>query len=1053
MSCRKWVVRGLVLLVVVGCLGAGVLYQQWTNPEAVRQQVVNMLQEQFPGATVTLDGARLRLFGGVVLTELRLLRRDGGEKADLLHIPQAIVYHDKERLLGTGEFAVRRIDMRQPNVRIMRDKEGKWNLEGLTGKSAPSTPLPTMVIHDGTLTIEDCFAGPATWELHNLQLTILNDPADCLSFSGSASSETFGVVQVHGCYNRKTDASTLFVQSTGLCLNKELVQYAVSQCPSDKLAGLRMEGRVDLQVDLSYQPGLEPALKYDVRCQLHQALLDYPAKLKIPLHNLTASLRCTDGHLVLERLKAAAGAGKLECKATAELPDLESNFTAEMTVYHLPLEKDLADKLPNDVTRLYDWFKPRGTAKIQLFYDRHQGSWRRQYCTLEPDEIDVCFWKFPYLIERVRGFVDYDFVKNSSTFDMVGATGEHPVRVQGHWLGSGIDSDALIEIAADDIPLDQKLLDALAPFPKAKEVAASFHPSGRGHIRGAVRRVKGSPEYLANYQVRFVETSVLWDEFPYPLENVSGDLLIYPQYACEFKNFHGSHHGGDIWVQGRRLPGADSDTEGQLFLSMAGQNVCLDEDLHKALDAVAAQREIQAPPHAGVAKMPGLGNTWKTFAPAGRIGFRADIERLPRQQPDLDLTVDLAGCSIQPDFFPYALADVTGQFRYHKDKVELTKFTARHNDSRMSIDDGTVDLPACGGCKVELHHVRGNPLLADKALLDALPKKVRCTCESINLRDQPFAMDLGKLIVSQAADPRGAPEVYWDGLFWVRDAELRAGIDLNHVTGTVGCRGGYDGNQVTELLGNIYLNEATVFKQPLQGVRSKLFILKETPEVLHFDLNTPIFGGDVAGQGWLEFDSKMRYEVDLTASQIQLAEFGKHNLGPKQELNGIAASRLHLQGQDGLDGLEGNGSIDVPYSPVTRLLNLPFLLDLLKFLGLRWPDTTAFEEAHTVFAIHGKRASISKLELLGNAISLYGTGDVNLDGTDLALDMYSSWGRAEQMLPSMVRNIPSAISKQLLKIEVRGKIGDEGDLKFSKRPVPGLVEPLMEMRSWFVGKQ
>ena len=72
MSFRKWLVRALVIAVLSGCLGAGVLYQQWTNPAAVRQQVLELLQQQFPGATVTLDGARLRLLSNVVLTDLRL---------------------------------------------------------------------------------------------------------------------------------------------------------------------------------------------------------------------------------------------------------------------------------------------------------------------------------------------------------------------------------------------------------------------------------------------------------------------------------------------------------------------------------------------------------------------------------------------------------------------------------------------------------------------------------------------------------------------------------------------------------------------------------------------------------------------------------------------------------------------------------------------------------------------------------------------------------------------------------------------------------------------
>jgi hypothetical protein len=1043
MSCRKWVVRGLVLVVLVGCLGAGVLYQQWTNPETVRQQVIDMLKQQFPGATITLDGAHLQLLGGVVLSELRLLREGSGTPHDLLHIPQATVYPDKEKLLLSGEFAIRRINLLRPNIRILRDKDGKWNFQGLTGESHPGAALPTIVIQDGTLTVEDHFAGPATWEVHGLELTLLNDPADCISFSGTGSSEVFGDLQIRGSYNRRTNASTLALKTNGLNFTHELVQYVVSQCPSDRGAGLQLEGHADLQLDLSYQPAGAVPFKYDVHCQLRQARLAHP-KLPMPLHNLTATLHCNDGNLVLERLKAAVGAGKVEGKASVKLSDIENNFAAEMTVYHMPLDKELIDKLPPSVQKFYERFKPVGTAKAQYFVDVQGGEARRQYFRFEPEEITVCFHKFPYPVERISGLLDYDFLQHTYRFNVVGYSGDHPIHVHGNWKGHhvdakghNVDTEAVIEIAADDIPLDQKLQDALQP--RLKEVARSFHPTGRGHIRATLRRVPGSLEFHNTYQVHFLDSTVKWDKFPYQLENVSGDLVIYPQNTYEFKNFHGSHHGGDVWVQGRTLPHDAAGREGKLVVSVAGQNICLDDDLHQAL--------------LGVPNLPGLGKTWDTFSPAGRFGFRAEVDQVPEQPSDLDLTMDVAGCAMKPSFFKYSLHDVTAQFRYHKDKVELTNFTARHDNSQVSIKQGTVDLYPKGGYYVDLHELRGNPLLADEALLSACPKKVRDTIETINLKDQPFAMQMSRFIVSRGEDPLAPTEAYWDGLFWVHDAELRAGVDLNHVSGTIACEGKYNGSEITGLHGNVYFSEATVYKQTFKDIRSHMFITKDAPQMLRFNLTAPIYGGDVTGQGWVEFNKPLRYEVDLTASQVQLTQFGKQNLGPDQQLNGLASARLHLQGQGGLENLKGNGSIDVPYSPITRLLNLPLLLDLLKFLGLRWPDRTAFEEAHAVFAIDGRRVSVSKLELLGNVVSLYGKGEVNLDGTDLDLNMYSSWGRAEQFLPAGVRNIPSEISKQLLKIEVRGKVGgDSGDLKFSKRPVPGLIDPLMQLHDRMVGK-
>jgi hypothetical protein len=1034
MSCRKWVVRGLVIVVVSGCIGAGVLYQQWTNPTAVREQVVEMLVQQFPGATVTLDGARLRLFGGVVLTELRLTRREIGDKSELLHIPSATVYPDKERLVK-GEFAIRLIEMCRPRIHIVRNKDGTWNVSGLMGVTDPKSPLPTIVIQDGSLVIEDRLAGwaaPAQWEIHDVNLTLINDPVTCLTFTGTGKSETLGNVELRGNWQRDTGVTALALETTSLCVNKELVQYMAGLYPNKNLAGLQVEGWADLKVKLNYNPTATPALTHDVRCQLRQFRVDHP-DLPVPLHNLSASLHCNGTKLELERLKAAADNGHLECKGWANATNPEDNFALELTALHLPLKKELADRLPEAGKNLFYIYNPVGNAKVQLHCEMEAGQWKRNHIILQPDNVSICWTRFKYPIERFTGTIEHDFLAQLSKYDAVGYVGMQPVTLKGHWKGAGVDCDALVEITAQDLPLDKKLADALGSLRESiqKQVLA-FHPTGRCQFHGMFKHVPGELESRSLYQVYFANCTVKWDEFPYPLEEVCGDLLIYPHYY-EFKNFHGKHNGGDVYVTGQTLPRSGSDQEGKLIMAITGRNVSIDADLRGAL-----------------CPFQGLSKTWDAFAPAGRLGFQVQIERLPGKAHELDVAVDVAGCAIKPNFLPYLLHDVTGKFHYAKNKVEIANFTARHNNSQMSIEKGTIDLdPEHGGFYAKLNNIVGNPMLADDCLLSAVPKGLRTTMEAVNLKDQPFAFEAKQVVVSQSHDLARPPEIYWNGCLWVHDVDLRAGIDLNHVTGTVACRGLHDGYKLASLQGNIYFNEATVFKQPLKGVHSHFYIPEHEPDAMVFTLTqAPIFGGDISGLARLEFGSSMRYEIDLTAAQIQLEEFGRQNLGPAQQLHGIAAARLHLYGQGAdIDRLEGNGSIDVPYSPLTRLLNLPPLVALLKFLGLRWPDRTAFEEAHAVFAIHGKRASVSKLDLLGNVTSLYGQGEVNLDGTDVMLDFYPSWGRAKEIpLPSVVRELPSSISKQLMKIEMRGQLGGkDGDLQFSKVPVPGIVEPLLQM--------
>jgi hypothetical protein len=62
------------------------------------------------------------------------------------------------------------------------------------------------------------------------------------------------------------------------------------------------------------------------------------------------------------------------------------------------------------------------------------------------------------------------------------------------------------------------------------------------------------------------------------------------------------------------------------------------------------------------------------------------------------------------------------------------------------------------------------------------------------------------------------------------------------------------------------------------------------------------------------------------------------------------------------------------------------------------------------------------------------------------MDFYPTWGRTEQLLPAVVRTVPSAISKGLYKIEVRGKVGTKpGDLQFTKKPLWVLTDPLRDL--------
>jgi hypothetical protein len=503
------------------------------------------------------------------------------------------------------------------------------------------------------------------------------------------------------------------------------------------------------------------------------------------------------------------------------------------------------------------------------------------------------------------------------------------------------------------------------------------------------------------------------------LEDVSGVLDIQPG-GWEFRDFRGTHRGCTVLTHGRSVTAKEGD---RLWVDIRGTDMRLDEELYAALK-------------------PEWQEIWKTFTPTGRMDFVALVDRLengPGATPKIVVTVQPRAATVTPAFFPYTLSDLTGTVRYDNQWVFLNQLRGRHGESVLSLDAGKVYCKTGGGVFAEVSELQVHPVVPDADFLRALPEALRKAATAVQLRD-PFHLKT-TLTVDVAPGPKSLPDVYWDGAIVLNNARLQAGVPFDQVSGQIACRGRFNGGQMEGLIANVKIDQAGLYGQPLHDVQGEFEVKKDAPEKLICpEVRARLFGGEVYGPLWVEFGQTRRYEMEVTASRIDLAAFGRHNLGPHAKVQGLATARLFLQGQgDTLDGLTGNGSLEVPKG---KMYDLPVLLDLLKVLQLRPPDRTAFEEAYARFAIRGPRVRVQRLDLYGDAFSLSGEGTMNLDGTDIQLDFYAVWGRIMQILPPLLSKIPPAISRQCLRIEMRGRIGD---VRVRKELAPTLVEPLMRL--------
>jgi hypothetical protein len=1017
---RKWLVRGFVFTVAATLVGAGLLYQRWTNPAATRQQVIDKLSSHFLLTRVTLEAARLRLLGGIALTDLRLARSDDPDKTDYLYVPSAVLYHDKEQLLQ-GVLEIRKIEMFRPRLRIARGPDGKWNLSGILTPADVNEHMPTLVIHQGTILLEDRLAAPNSVpvELKDVNLTVINDPLPTLVFEGTATADLAGGIHLKGTQDRKTERLALALAAPAVDIGPALVQRLSAYSLDAAVHTREFRGLLDLDADLVYDRSAPQPFSYDLRARLSQGQFSH-ALLPRPLEGIQGTLHCVDGRIPEAHLTAHAGQTQVELTARDLVPAASLDGVlgeVDLVVRHLDVSADLFKPLPPSLSDINTEFSPAGLANVTLTYRKAPNGVPHKHCVFRAEDMRASYEGFQYPAEHIRGTVEADIGdgrEDTIKIDLVGQAAGQPVTLKGEVAGDRPYGVAL-EIQGKNLPLDRTLLHALPD--KYQKLARSFHASGLGDFVATIHRERGGDHYDNRYLITFHDAALCYDVFPYPAENVTGILDIHPN-DWEFHHFHGTHRGGQFWANGRCIPGAGGD---KLEVHLTGTNVVLDEEMAKAL--------AHGPE-------PSLEHTWKTFAPSGHIDFEGIIERPPGEKPDIDLTVFPRGCGIRPHFFEYTLSELVGRVHYAKRWVELDDLCARHGDSVLSLGTGTVYLKPDGGIWADLHDVRAKPLVPDGDFVEALPEALKKACTALAVRG-PVGVDT-RLVIDTDPDPLKLPIIYWDGWADLHDASFQTGVRVEHVTGQVACRGRHNGHHLEGVAGNLVLKDATLFgKQPLHDVHSQIEVSPDAPDVLRLPgLYARYCGGEVYGPAHVEFGPSLRYELKLTAARVRLEEFAQVNgFGPDVELNGLASASLFLSGQGtDLNTLKGAGTVSVPDG---KLYNLPLLLDLLKVATLRAPDRTMFEEAEADFEIDGPHVHVNHVDLFGNAISLRGGGELNIDGSDINLDFRVDWARLPELLPGDLHKVPCAISDQLLKIKMRGRLGD---IRCTPEAVPGLLD-------------
>jgi hypothetical protein len=1128
MSVRSWLIRGLILAGVAVLVALGWVASSWVSPERVREKVLAHLHEQFDGADIHVGSARMRILGGIAVTDLRVTRHGDPPDRPFLCVPSAVLYHDKEQL-NRGRLVIRKVELDNPELNLERSAEGRWNLADVIRPSPADKPVPTFVARGGTVTVTDKTAnGLPPLRMTDARFTLLNDPLPVLTLDAKASAEGYGPVHLRGRMNRITRQCGVGLELADLPVGPAVVAAAERFAPGLAPHLAKLTATAAVQADLTYTPDTAPAWRHDVRVELKDGRFAHP-DLPWPVEKLAMKARSVDGRVKIEEATAQVGSALVrlslesradlvsrEAKAAAGAPDadplqqLEERLQRlDVAVGGVPLDGPFFERLPVEkVQKAKRMFAPAGAVDVAYRFVRVDAGWRREF-ELRPQRAAIKYEKFPYPVTDVRGSVKRTVThtgEDNTAIDLVGSAGGQPITIKGQVYGDTGDPFIDLRIAGNDVPIDERLFAALPG--RYPELVRQLRATGRGDFVAEIKQKFGENLCENEFRLKVRDGTMNYVHFPYRLEKVKGEMVVrvavsnpdrpvrpggprHPSHDRDeliLHEFTAVHAGGTVWLSGwkRPVPGTH---DRRLELRVGGNGCAIDDDLRAALKGLK------------------LDTMWSALAPRGSLTFTADVDVLDRgpapARPDFDppfdpatdlrLTFQFYGPTVTPSFFPYEMTDLSGIVKYENGQVNLDYFTARHGLSRLRLGPGEVRFYPSGVVWANLAGIEVKNLVADADLLRALPGKLRSGLEELKLRGgaeltvkhlvvltppdppaggipPPEPFPIGPVTANRlpspvaraqapAAPPTSArppehdPVVYWDAELKLSGASVDVGVPWEELYGRVGCKGRYEGTHLGLVCGNVWLDRAVVARQPVSAARFRARSEPQRPdparpgyflpsEVQFLDLSGDLFHGALGGEVRVVLADPVRYDVWLTATDVQLDELARHyKLGSDADLKGVAQAQLRLYSRldpkTGKFGTEGAGRLDVPTG---RMYNLPILLDLMKLAKGQAPDKTAFEEAHASFRVHGDRVRVDQLDLIGKAVCLGGSGELDTSGDYVKFEFYTLGSQIlAKLVNTPVGDVSAFLSRNLfLKIKMTR---ENGELKYRAEAVPLVTEP------------
>jgi len=317
----------------------------------------------------------------------------------------------------------------------------------------------------------------------------------------------------------------------------------------------------------------------------------------------------------------------------------------------------------NALQRFFARFRPEGQIDIDL---EASGSLERLsesrlagkvYCK----DVSIRDVNFPYLVEHIAGEIDFT-EQRVSLNSLRSDHGDVDLTFDGWSRDFGPDWQYDVRIKSDNMALDSDLYVALGP--KQKEFWSAFSPGGTAAIDYTLSR-RPREEEKRSLQVNMIEAEANYENFPYPLKNLAGDLLIEND-DITISDLVSQYNGCTITLNGKVT--GQSTARPIYDVSISAKDVPLDSEVASALPA--KQRSVYEQ-----FDMNGLVDAEiKVFTPepnAGPTSFAADVS--------------VRETSLKLEQLPLAIDDISAKAVVGPNSIILEDFRGNYDQGKVSL--------------------------------------------------------------------------------------------------------------------------------------------------------------------------------------------------------------------------------------------------------------------------------------------------------------------------------------------------------------------------------